>query len=87
MGTAVYGDTPFSDWSAAEYKTHLAGFNPSLRQSNVRLPQAVIPKMDLPDEFDWRNHSVVTPVKDQGSCGSCWAFSVTGNVSFFWLIF
>jgi cathepsin F len=81
MGTAVYGDTPFSDWSAAEYKAHLAGFNPSLRQSNARLRQAAIPEINLPDEFDWRNHSVVTPVKDQGSCGSCWAFSVTGNVS------
>lgn len=81
MGTAVYGDTPFSDWSAAEYKAHLAGFRPMLRQSHARLPQAAIPKIDLPDEFDWRNHSVVTPVKDQGSCGSCWAFSVTGNVS------
>lgn len=80
MGTAVYGDTPFSDWSAAEYKAHLAGFRPMLRQSHARLPQAAIPKIDLPDEFDWRNHSVVTPVKDQGSCGSCWAFSVTGNV-------
>ena len=81
MGTAVYGDTPFSDWSAEEYKAHLAGFRPSLRQSNARLPQAAIPKVDLPDEFDWRNLSVVTPVKNQGSCGSCWAFSVTGNVS------
>ena len=81
MGTAVYGDTPFSDWSAAEYKSHLVGLKPSLRKSDGRLPLATIPKIDLPDEFDWRNKSVVTPVKDQGSCGSCWAFSVTGNVS------
>lgn len=57
MGTAVYGDTPFSDWSAAEYKAHLAGLRPLLRQSHNRLTQAVIPKIDLPDAFDWRNQS------------------------------
>lgn len=81
MGTAIYGDTPFSDYSTEEYKQHLAGMRPHLRQSSgQRLKKAIIPQVDLPKEYDWRNFNVVTPVKNQGQCGSCWAFSVTGNV-------
>ena len=45
--------------------------------------------MDVPDSLDWRDkdgHNWVTPIRNQGSCGSCWAFSVVGTAESQFLI-
>lgn len=80
-GTATYGVTRFADLTEEEFSGHSLGLRPDLKRKFKSVKQANIPNLPkLPDEFDWRNYNAVTPVKNQGLCGSCWAFSVTGNI-------
>uniref|UniRef100_K3W9N3 Uncharacterized protein n=1 Tax=Globisporangium ultimum (strain ATCC 200006 / CBS 805.95 / DAOM BR144) TaxID=431595 RepID=K3W9N3_GLOUD len=73
--TFELGVNHLADLTNEEYKQMLGykrSQKPRKALSTFKAPQSM---EGVPASWDWREHDVVTPVKNQGQCGSCWAFS------------
>jgi cathepsin L len=85
LGLHTYrlGINKYTALTNGEFRKKYNGFrrNKNSRSLHSNLRSIHVPAasyMTLPVSVDWRTQGLVTPIKDQGQCGSCWTFSSTG---------
>jgi KDEL-tailed cysteine endopeptidase len=73
----VLGINKFTDLTNEEFNSRNR-YIPSSKKANLNYK--LITATSVPKSLDWRDYNKVTTIKDQGQCGSCWAFSAIGSL-------
>ncbi|CAH1100867.1 unnamed protein product [Psylliodes chrysocephalus] len=76
MGMNVFGDLTTEEFLERQKLSKINRPSTSATTKNVKVEF----DGNVPDAVDWRDKGALTDVKDQGQCGSCWAFSTTGAI-------